>query len=269
MNRSIGLFAGATLVGLLLLAALASVFASPASALAQDWTAVLLPPGRGHWLGTDALGRDGLARLLAGSRLTLGLACLPALAGACLGVPLGLLSGMKPRLDPWLMRLCDVLLALPALLLALVVVGILGPGLRQIGAAVALVSIPVFMRQARAVAKALAGRDFILAPRLLGVGEGRILFRHLLPNAAPSLGALLTAQMGLAVLEAAGLAFLGLGGDPSVAEWGSMLGEARDHVYDAPWLLAGPGIALALGVLGFTLLGDAMQERLDPRRAGV
>ena len=263
--RSAGFWLGLFLVSLSLLSALGASLLAPAQPWVQDWAAALRPPGRGHWLGTDALGRDLLSLLLHGGRLTLLLACLPALAGALLGIPLGLLSGLQPRLDPWLMRLCDVLLTLPAVLLALVVVGILGPGLPQVGCAVAVVTVPVFMRQARSAALELSARDFIQALRILGIGPARVVFRHLLPNAAPALAALFTAQMGTAVLEAAGLSFLGFGGEPGVAEWGSLLGEARAHVYDAPWLLIGPGACLAATVLGFILLGDALRERWDPR----
>ncbi len=257
---------GALLVGAAVFAALSSLLLA---APAQDLACNLSPPSAAHWLGTDDLGRDLFARLLHGARLTLALACLPAAAGALLGIPLGLLSGMSPRLDAWLMRLCDILLTLPALLMALVVVGILGTGLPQVGCAVGLVNVPVFMRQARAAALELSSRDFILAPRILGVSPSRILFKHLLPNAAPALAALLTAQMGTAVLEAAGLSFLGLGGEPGLAEWGSMLGGARDYVYSSPWLLIGPGACLGGTVLGFTLLGDALRERFDPRAARV
>ncbi len=253
---------GLGLAGAALTAALLSLF-FPAPV--PDLLSVLEPPSRQHWLGTDDLGRDLLARLLQGARLTVLLACLPAACGALVGIPLGLVSGSSPRLDPWLTRLCDVLLALPALLLALVVVGILGTGLTQVACAVGLVSVPVFWRQSRAEALRLSGREFLLAPRVLGVGGVRILIRHLLPNATPALLALATAQMGAAVLEVAGLSFLGLGGEPGVPEWGSMLGEARNQVYSAPWLLFGPGVCLALAVLGFTLLGDALRERLDPR----
>lgn len=264
MSRA-SLWAGALLVAAAVLAALGAGILAPASPEAQDWAAALHPPGRAHWLGTDPLGRDLLSLVLHGSRLTLLLAVLPAAAGALIGIPLGLLSGMSPRLDPWLMRLCDVMLTLPALLLALVVVGILGTGLTQVGCAVAVVAVPVFMRQARASALELSRRDFVLAARVLGLGTPRILFRHLLPNAAPALGALLTAQMGVAVLEAAGLSFLGFGAQPGTPEWGTLLGEARQHVYGAPWLLIAPGACLAGTVLGFTLLGDALRERFDPR----
>ncbi len=258
---------GLLLVGLCVLAAALAPWLSPVAPGAQDWAATLAAPGPGHWMGTDDLGRDCLSRLLHGGRITLMLSFLPVMAGALVGIPLGLLSGLSPRLDPWLMRACDVLLTLPALLLALAVVGILGPGLPQLGAAVAAVSVPLFMRQARGAALSLSRQDFILAPRVLGVGSARILFRHLLPNAAPILTALLTAQMGIAVLEVAGLSFLGLGGEPGLTEWGSMLAEARSHVYDAPWLLIGPGACLGAVVLGFTLLGDAVRERWDPRRS--
>lgn len=256
---------GALLLTLAIGGAVLAGILCPVPPDAQDWARALQAPGAANWLGTDELGRDCLSRLLHGGRTTLLLAVLPALAGALAGIPLGLLSGLNLRLDPWLMRLCDVLLSLPALLVTLVIVGILGPGLVQVGCAVAAVSVPVFMRQARGLAVSLSVREFVEASRLLGVGEGRVLFRHVLPNAAPPLLALLTAQMGLGALEAAGLSFLGLGGGPGTPEWGSMLGEARAHVYDAPWLMAGPGICLAATVLGFTLLGDAAGERLDPR----
>lgn len=254
---------GGALVGLALASALLAGWLAPADPSLPDLGAVLRPPSAAHWLGTDDLGRDVLGRLLHGGRLTLALALLPALAGAAVGIPLGLLSGMSRRLDPWLMRLCDVALALPAVLLALVVVAVLGPGLPQVGLAVAMVAVPVFMRQARAAALELSARDYIVAARALGIPRRRVLLRHLLPNAMPSLAALLTAQMGVTVLEVSGLSFLGCGGQPGLAEWGTMLAEARAHVYDAPWLMAGPGACLASSVLGFTLLGDAVRARLD------
>lgn len=225
--------------------------------------AASLPPFSGpHLLGTDDQGRDCAARLAAGAWRTLG-AALAAVSLACLvGVPLGLVAGFAGgTADLLLMRGVEVLMAFPGLVLAIAIVSVLGPSLGSVVVATGLVGAPAFARLARAAARVEAAKEYVAAARALGASAGALLFRHILPNAAPPLGALATLSMGTAVLEIAGLGFLGLGVEPGVPEWGTDVSLGRNQFLTAPWTVLVPGTACALAVLGFNLLGDSLQER--------
>jgi peptide/nickel transport system permease protein len=247
----------------LVLAALAALLApwlAPAGPLAADPARLLLPPGPGGLLGSDALGRDMLARLVWGGRWTLGLGLLALAVAVGLGLPPGLAAGsLGGRTDRVLMRLVDALLAFPGLLLAMVVVAVLGTGLVPVSLAVGLAAAPPYARVARGVAREVRAQPYIEAARALGASPWHIALRHILPNAAPPLIAFAVTQLGWVLLNGAALSFLGLGAPPGTPEWGGMLADGRGYLRDAPWVSGFPGLALTLTVLAANLLGDRLQ----------
>ncbi len=219
-----------------------------------------------HLMGTDGNVRDQFSRVVYGSRVslligftTIGFAIL---VGTLLGATAGFLSGGS---DNVIMRVMDVLLAFPALLLAIAIVSVLGPGLQNALLAIAIVSIPVYARISRASVLAVKGMDYVSASRALGANQSNILFSRILPNSMAPLIVAGTLGIGTAILDAAALSFLGLGAQPPLAEWGSMLGSERNQVFTAPHLVFFPGIAIMLTVLAFNLLGDGLRDALDPR----
>ncbi len=222
-----------------------------------------LPPLSGpHLLGTDDQGRDCAARLAAGAARTITAALAATAVAALIGIPLGLVSGFfGGAADIAIMRTVEVLMAFPGLVLAIAIVSALGPSLASVVVATGLVGSPAFARLARAVARVETAKEYVAAARALGAGSSRILLSHVLPNAAPPLWALATLSMGTAVLEIAGLGFLGLGVEPGVPEWGTDVSLGRNQFLTAPWTVLVPGTACALAVLGFNLLGDSLQER--------
>ena len=226
----------------------------------------LAEPSREFPLGTDNLGRCLLSRLIYGSRLSLGIAAVATLAIMTIGVLLGLVSGYYGGMvDSVLMRIVDVLLAFPSLVIALAIAGILGPGM--INAMIGLVSVwwVGYARVVRGVALSVRERPYIEAARTIGATDGRILRRNMLPNVVPPIIVLATLEMGQLILAIAGLNFLGLGAQPPTPEWGAMLNEGRPFWQTAPQLMVYPGLAIALVVLGFNLLGDGLRDLLDPR----
>jgi peptide/nickel transport system permease protein len=245
-------------------------------ALTADWIAPYRPnelvaaqfqkPSGVHWLGTDSVGHDVLSRVLHGSRLSL-LAGLVSVALALLvGVPAGLAAGyFGGRIDTLVMRSVDVLLAFPPILVAMVLVVALEPSWTTVMLAIGLVNVPVFARQVRASVLGLRQQDYILASRAAGAGPGHILLRGILPALVSPIVVLATLGLGTAILEVAGLSFLGISGQPDAAEWGSMLRSAKDTLRASIWPAAAPGAAISLTVLGFSLLGDGLRDALDPR----
>ncbi|MDK9721496.1 MAG: ABC transporter permease [Rhodospirillales bacterium] len=253
------------LTPLLLGAALGPLMAD--AALETHLEARLLAPSAQHWFGTDALGRDVLARTLAGAASTLGLAFLVALLAAPLGLLLGAVAG---TLGSWaetiLMNVTDIALAVPRLILALALAAALGPGLLNAAIAVALTAWPPYARQARAETLSARQADFIAAARLCGASELRIALVHIAPLGLSSMLVRLSLDLAGIVLAAAGLGFLGLGAQPPAPEWGAMVAAGRTHLIDAPWIACFPGLAIVLAGLGFSLLGDALRDMLDPRQ---
>jgi peptide/nickel transport system permease protein len=222
-----------------------------------------------HLMGLDINGRDYFSRIVYGTRVSLGISIAAVLVGLIIGTLIGLVSGFfGGRIDNWLMRTMEVLLAFPSLLLAILIVTVLGRGLTSTVIAIGVVSIPVFARIVRGQALSLREQDFVAADRALGVSNKRLMFHRILPNTLTPLTVQATLGLATAVLETAGLGFLGLGAQPPLAEWGSMLALHRGLVFSNPYLVIFPGIAILINVLGFNLLGDALRDALDPRTAG-
>lgn len=219
-----------------------------------------------HPMGTDNLGRDVFARILHGARLSLGMAVSATLGITLLGVLLGLVAGMYGRLaETVIMRSVDVLLSLPTLILALVVVGLLGQGLRNLIITVILVGWPRYARLVRGMSLKIREQDFVEAARAVGASRPRIMFRHVAPNLIGPIMVFSTIDLGSVLLSVSGLSFLGFGVGPPTAEWGAMLAEARSFLDKAPMLLFWPGLAITLMVLAFNLAGDGLRDLLDPR----
>ncbi len=266
---------GAALLALALLSALLAAAAAagvlaPHDPAAQFRDAVLQAPSwsrGGHLLGTDELGRDLLSRLLHGARLTLGIAGGSVLMAVVPGTVLGLLAAFHPRhLGVFILRVADVLLSLPNVLLAIAVVAVLGPGATNTVLAVALASLPGHVRLVRAIAMGELARPYVLAARAIGVGPLRLMFRTVLPNCMGPVVVAATLDFSSAILTVAGLGFLGLGAQPPAPEWGTMLAGARDFIGRAHWVVLAPGGAILVTVLCVNLLGDGLRDALDPRR---
>lgn len=224
-------------------------------------------PSAEHWFGLDDVGRDAFSRVVYGARTSLLVAIVSVAVGVTLGLALGALAGYGGRLlDTVVMRAVDIMLAIPGLLLAIGLVALLGPGLVQLMIAVGVVNVPIFARLLRGSILAVRESDYVTAARSVGLSPGRILALHILPNALSPVIVAATLAMATAIVEVAGLGFLGLGNpDPSVPEWGAMLANTPRFLQSAPHLALFPGIAIVLTVLGFNLLGDGLREALDPK----
>lgn len=269
MRRQPGFWLGATLVGALLASALLSYAWTPYPATEIDIARKLQPPSSAHWLGTDSLGRDIVSLLMVGSRNTIAVGLLAVGIGMGLGAAAGLLAAARRGwLDELVMRLADVTFAFPALLTAIMLASVEGPGLRSSVLAIGIFNIPVFTRVTRSAAAAVWSREFVLASRASGKGGWRITADHVLPNIAPVLIVQATIQFAVAILAEAGLSYLGIGTQPPEPSWGRMLNEAQRYLFQAPRLAIWPGLAIALAVLGLNLLGDGLRDLLDPRLRG-
>jgi peptide/nickel transport system permease protein len=255
--------------GVCLLIALGAILApllTPYDPAFQDIQSRLAPPSPGHPFGTDDLGRDLWSRMLFGARISYSVAMLASLAAFVVGGLFGLLAGVLGGwTDQVVMRLMDGVYSFPSLVLAIAVVGMLGPGTGQAMLAIALVSVPRFARMMRAQALGVRDRDYITAARVAGSGRLRIALGHVLPNAVGVVIAQASAYAGFAVLTEASLSFLGMGVQPPTPAWGSMLRSGYRFLDDAPWLAVVPGAAISLLVLGFNLVGDGLRDLLDPR----
>lgn len=259
--------AGVAVIGLLVLAAAVAPWLAPHDPLAQSLADALQPPSARHWLGTDEFGRDVFSRLLHGTRITLFIVALVTLVVGPLGMAVGVVAGwFGGVVDAVLMRITDIVLSFPGLVLALAFVAALGPGLDHAVLAIALTAWPPIARLARAEAMTLRRADFIVAAQLQGASHARILLLHLAPLCLPSVLVRLTMNMASVVLTAAGLGFLGLGAQPPLPEWGAMISEGRRYMLDSWWLVAAPGAAILLVSMAFNLLGDGLNDALDPRQ---
>ena len=254
-------------LALVLLAALAPVVA-PHDPYAQNLARRLLAPSATHWLGTDEFGRDILSRLLYGARITLVIVVLVALIAAPIGLIVGTASGyLGGAVDAVLMRITDIFLAFPSLILALAFVAALGPGIENAIIAIALTSWPPYARIARAETLTIRRSDYIAVARIQGASTPRILFGHVMPLCMSSLVVRVTLDMAGIILTAAGLGFLGLGAQPPMAEWGAMVSSGRRFILDQWWVATIPGLAIFIVSLGFNLLGDGLRDVLDPRKS--
>lgn len=253
---------------LLILLVLAAVFGPlfTGDPTAQNLGGRLQAPSGAHPFGTDQLGRDVLARTLNGARISLGIGVSVMLASLIVGSVVGLIAGLRGGWwDEAIMRVTDIFLAFPSLILAMAISAALGPSLTNVMIAVALVSWPTYARLIRAQVLALREREFVEAARALGGTQGRIAFRHLLPNALAPLLVQASFDVGSAILTAAGLGFIGFGAQPPTPEWGAMVSETRNYMTQAPWASSAPAIAILLTVLAFNLLGDGLRDVFDPR----
>jgi len=253
------------LLGLILVAILAPVIA-PVGPNDQDLNRRLLPPSAAHWFGTDELGRDVFARVVYGSRITLYISFLVAIIAAPIGLAVGTTAGyFGGWTDTVLMRINDVFLSFPGLILALGFVAALGPGIENAVIAIALTAWPPIARLARAETLTVRSSDYIAAVRIQGASPARIILRHIVPMCVPSVVVRITLNMAGIILTAAGLGFLGLGAQPPLPEWGAMLSTGRQNMLGAWWLAAIPGLAILLTSLAFNLFGDGLRDVLDPR----
>ncbi|HEY9720601.1 MAG TPA: nickel transporter permease [Oscillatoriaceae cyanobacterium] len=261
-----GAVAGLVILALFLLLAIASPWLAPGDPTAQNLAGRLSPPSLAHALGTDDLGRDLWCRLVYGTRVSLRVGVISVGLSLVIGTSLGLLAGYRGgRIDELVMRCLDVVLAFPSILLAILIVAILGPSLDNAILAIAAVNVPVYARLVRSSVLSLKQQEFIEAAQALGAGHLRIVLQHVLPNCLTPITVQATLGIGTAILETAGLSFLGLGAQPPTPEWGTMLNDARPYLRDAWWLVTFPGVAIIVTVLGFNLLGDGLRDMLDPR----
>lgn len=274
LRRNPGAIAGFVLVATFVLIAIFAPLIAPDDPSAQDILAVgagCCPgPSVHHWLGLDQLGRDEFSRILYGARYSLMIGLVAVSTGLSIGIVLGSVAGFfGGLLDSVVMRLMDIVLAVPGLLLAIGVVAMLGPGLWQIMVAVGLTNVPIFARLLRGSVLAQREQDFVLAARSVGVPRRSILVVHILPNAISPVIVQGTLAMATAIIDVAGLGFLGLGPqDPGTPEWGTMLTQVDRYLQSAPFLAIAPGAAIVLSVLGFNLIGDGLREALDPKLRG-
>jgi peptide/nickel transport system permease protein len=258
--------AGAAIVVLLVISATVSLFWSPYPVGDIDIPNKLAGPSAQHWFGTDSLGRDIASLLLVGSQNSLLVGFIAVGIGLGLGVPLGLLaSARRGWIEEVVMRAADFTFAFPALLSAILLTAIYGPGLVVSITAIGIFNIPVFARITRGAANAVWSRDFTLAARAAGKTKWAITWEHVLPNVASVLIVQATVQFAIAILAEAALSYLGLGTQPPNPSWGRMLNEAQSQMFQAPMLAVYPGIAIALAVLGLNLMGDGLRDLLDPR----
>ncbi|NMM77227.1 ABC transporter permease subunit [Acidovorax sp. SRB_24] len=263
---------GLVVVCALLLLALFAPLIAPHAPDQTNSAAFLKPPfwqdgGMSTYLlGTDAIGRDILSRLIHGARLSLSIGAVVVLIALALGVSLGLVAGFyRGILEIAIMRLMDIILTLPSLLLAIVIVAILGPGLINAMLAVAVVVLPHYVRITRAAVISEVSKDYVTAARVSGAGTLRLMFSEVLPNCAAPLIVQASLGVSTAILDAAALGFLGLGAQPPSPEWGTMLADAREFVMRAWWVVTFPGLMIVVAVLAFNLLGDGLRDALDPK----
>jgi peptide/nickel transport system permease protein len=251
---------------LLLLAAMAPLIATH-SPFAQDLVGRLKPPGSANWFGTDELGRDIYSRVVYGARITLTIVAMVAILVAPIGLLVGTVAGyLGGWVDMALMRVTDIFLAFPRLILALAFVAALGPGIENAVIAIALTTWPPYARIARAETLTLRNSDFISAARLQGASAARIVWRYVVPLCLSSVIVRVTLDMAGIILTAAGLGFLGLGAQPPSPEWGAMISSGRRYILDQWWVATMPGLAICIVSLGFNLLGDGLRDVLDPKQ---
>ncbi|MCB1341587.1 MAG: ABC transporter permease [Pseudooceanicola sp.] len=267
LKASPAAMAGLAIIAVLVLVAMLAPVLAPYGPYAQELANQLRPPSAAHWLGTDEFGRDVLSRIVYGTRYTLYIVLLVAVIAAPIGLLVGASSGyLGGWIDTLFMRVTDIALAFPRLILALAFVTAFGPGLNNAIIAIALTGWPPYVRIARAEALTIRKSDYIAAIELMGASRLRIILLHVIPLCLPSLFVRLTLDMAGVILIAAGLGFLGLGAQPPAAEWGVMLSSGKEYMLSAWWVATFPGLAIFFVCMGFNLLGDGLRDILDPRQ---
>jgi peptide/nickel transport system permease protein len=265
-RRNPSLVIGAALVAIVVAMALIAFIWTPYSATRMDMAIRFQGPSADHWLGTDQFGRDVLSQIMVGAQNALFVAAIAVLVGASIGTVLGLAAAaMRGWAEEAFMRLCDFAYAFPAVLLAIIISALVGVGATTTIFAIAIFTIPVFGRLARGGAIEVWSKSFVASARLNGKSLLRITFRHILPNVAGLLIVHVSTQVALAIIVEAGLSYLGIGLQPPAISWGKMLADAQTNMARAPTLAIFPGLAIAIAVLGFNLLGDGVRDLLDPR----
>ena len=266
LMREPGALVGGGIVLFFVVLALFAPLVAPYDPIASDWGAVRLPPDFAHPFGTDDLGRDILSRVIFGARASLAAGFVSVVIAVVIGVPLGLLAGYFGGVtDVVISRCADAVLACPFLVLAIALAAFLGPSLENTMIAIGVSATPIFVRLARGQTLAVREEDYISAVISQGVSHPKILFAHVLPNIVAPILVQATLTTAIAVLAEASLAFLGLGQLPPAPSWGSMLDAARQFLLDAPWMAVSPGLAIVIVVIGFNLIGDALNDVLNPR----
>ena len=261
-----GAFSGALTIMLFILVALFAPQLAPYGPAQMTYTAIQQPPSVAHPMGTDELGRDILSRVIYGARISMQVGLIAVGIAMTTGTFLGMLAAfLGGFMDAVIMRIMDVMLAFPGILLAIAIVAILGPDLYNTMIAVGVAAIPVYARTARGSTLSVLEFDYVQAAVALGAGHMRILFRYVLPNILAPIVVLATVGIATSILSAAGLSYLGLGAQPPTPEWGAMLSEARAYLRSAWWIATFPGLAIMLVVMAFNLLGDGLRDLLDPR----
>jgi len=257
---------GLLIVTIVVLAAIFAPMIAPYDPYERDIRNRIAAPSRAHLLGTDELGRDILSRIIYGARVSLMVGAISVGLATLIGAPLGLLAGFNSRrLDSLIMRLMDALLSFPEIVLAIAILAILGPSAANAMIAIGIVYIPIFARTIRAPALVESHREYVEAARASGATNRRILFRHIAPNTLSILIVRITISLSYAILAEAALSFLGLSASPPTPTWGRMLKDGQSFMQQAPWVAIFPGLAIALTVLGFNLIGDGLRDALDPR----
>ena len=255
--------------GLLVILLLAAVFANviaPYPEEAQDLTASFQPPSAQHFFGTDEYGRDIFSRLIYGSRISIAIGAVAATLSALIGIVIGSLAGFYGgKVDNVLMRLIDIMMAIPSTLLGISIVAALGNGIRNVIIAVALGAVPSYARIVKASILSVKEQEFVEAARANGASDFHIIFHHILPNCLAPIIVQITMGVAKAILEASALSFIGLGVQPPSAEWGAMLSAGRAYIRRAWWIVTFPGLALAMLIFGLNLFGDGLRDALDPR----
>ncbi|MCV3737073.1 ABC transporter permease subunit [Rhizobium sp. TRM96647] len=271
-SRNKGAVIGLVIFLIILFVAVFAPFVAPHSPSIQNRDMLLMPPvwqqggSWGHILGTDAVGRDILSRLIYGARFSLFIGLVVVTLSVVSGVLIGLVAGyFRGRIDTFIMRIMDIILAFPSLLLALVLVAVLGPGLLNAMIAISLVNQPHFVRLTRAAVMTERTKDYVVGSKVAGAGTLRLMFLTILPNCLAPLIVQATLAFSAAILDAAALGFLGMGAQPPTPEWGTMLAEAREFIQRAWWVVTFPGLAILITVLAINLMGDGLRDALDPK----
>lgn len=257
---------GTVMIAFFVVVAVFAPWLTPYDYKAQDLLNRLQPPSATHWFGTDDLGRDIATRVLYGARISLWIGLLSVIGSVAVGTLLGVLAGFYGRwIDGVISRIFDTMLAFPGMLLAIGIVAALGPSLENAIIAISIVNIPTYGRLVQGRVLSLKEEEFIMAAKAVGMKERRLLFLHIVPNCLSPIIVQGTLGIATAVLEAAGLGFLGMGAVPPEPEWGKMLADSRQFIQNAPWTLFFPGVSIMLIVLGFNFMGDGLRDVLDPR----